>query len=192
MCFKILSKFLFILAESLSAASPLRRCSLGRGEGAVKVCGCTKHLPETGPRGGRVLQQGSAANPGFPVAKPGGCEYRTLAEVCGKAPSVRSFYPFPALSAVAFPCLFPSPLEDGDSADAYQGSASHPFGQGPALAMSAASSSSPLHHRQHFALKTTLFWDCFMNPHLLQRLLPRLAFPRCFSGLPKPPWCGAA
>lgn len=28
--------------------SPLRRCSLGRGEGALNVCGCSTHIPEMG------------------------------------------------------------------------------------------------------------------------------------------------
>lgn len=73
--------------------------------------------------------------------------------VCGKAPSLRSFYPFPALSAMAFLCLFPSPLEDGGSTDVCRGSPSPPFRQGPALAVPAMHSRSQLHHHRHFAFK---------------------------------------
>ena len=96
-------------------------------------------------------------------------------------------YLFPALSAMAFLCLFPSALEDGDSTDVCHGSPTRLFRQGLALAVPAVHSRSQLHRHQHFAFKKSLFWGCFMNPHLLQCLVPHLTS----LALPKPPRCWA-
>lgn len=134
-----------------------------------------------------LLQQGSAATPGFTVppagtAKPDGCKYQTPAAVCGPAPGPRSFYPLPALAAAAFLRLFPSPLPRLSQPPLQTRS-------GSCCASRAQQIPTPL--SPTLCIKKRPVWGCFVNPHFTQHLAPHLAFPRCLSALPKPPRCWA-
>lgn len=111
--------------------------------------------------------------------------------VCGKAPSLRSFYPFPALSAMAFLCL-PHHLWKMEAVPMFVVALPAPPSDKVQLLLCQPCTADPNStFTDTLHLKKSLFWGCFMNPHLLQLLMPHLAFPHCFSVLLKPPWCWA-